>query len=636
MEGSAAEPKKSGGSKAIVFLLVGLLIGAAVGAGIMMALGGGEEEEDQWYDAPGNYLNDGFKLELFYNAGNVNREMACQILKQNLESLNPGKIVITVTGVEWSQYLELRKDGAMPAMFLGWAPDYADPDNYIQPFYHSSGTYSRMIGYQNETLDDKIVEAASELNVTKRADMYEKISMDMYSEAVYIWTAQATNFHAERDWLTGYEFNPMHSGLIYYQFDKPDTAPAGAPSGYDGDTFTMATISGNPESLDPAIGYETAGGEIMQNVYETLLFYDGGSADELVPVLATEVPTLENGGISEDGLTYIYNLKTDVKLHDNNTMTSEDVRYSFERALAINDPHGPAWMIGQVLIPDYYDYDPGAWNDTLGEFEPGVPLDVIADAVWAVDEDTIQFNLTTQYPAFLYAMCYNVGSVISKAWVGGNYGFDGNATTVTNKLADDMCGTGPYTFEAWNRNVNIIMKAFPDYHGGEAAIENVIIKQVESGTTRILMLKNGEADCVAVPRAQKAEVEDVDGIAVTQGIGTFNIDFLGLNQNLNLDALPNPENTNVPADFFANKNVRLAFAHAFNYGQYIEDGLVGTAIQPNGIIPMGMFAYSADVPIYDYNLDKAALYLFLVEDPNYVAESEAANFVQQMVARITI
>jgi len=394
----------------------------------------------------------------------------------------------------------------------------------------------------------------------------------------------------------------------------------------------MATISGNPESLDPAIGYETAGGEIMQNVYETLLFYNGSSASELVPVLATEVPTLENGGISDDGLTYIYNLRTDVKFHDNNTMTSEDVRYSIERALAINDPHGPAWMIGQVLIPDYYEYGPGAWNDTLDEFVPGVPLDVIAEAVTAVDADTVQFNLTTQYPAFLYAMCYNVGSVISKAWVGDNYGFDVDV----NKLADDMCGTGPYTFVQWDRDDKIIMKAFADYHEDPAAIENVIIKQIADGTTRILMLKNGEADCVAVPRAQKAEVENVDGIAVTQGIGTFNVDFLGLNQKLNLEALPNPENTDVPADFFANKYVRLAFAHAFNYNQYINDGLVGTAIQPNGAIPKGMFGYSADVPIYDYNLDKAALCLFLAVDPDYVAESESADFVQQMVARITI
>lgn len=630
MEGTAAEPKKSGGSKAIVFLLVGLLIGAAVGAGIMMALGGGDdEEEDMWYDAPGNYLGDGFKLELFYNSGNANREMACQILKQNLESLNPGKIIITVTGVEWAQYLELRKNGAMPAMFLGWAPDYADPDNYVQPFYHQSGTYASMIGYGNDTLDAMIEDAATELNTTLRAAKYKQISMDMYNECVFIWTAQATNFHAERDWLTGYEFNPMFSGLIYNQYDKPDTVPAGDPAEfYDPDTFMMATIEGNPESLDPAIGYETAGGEIMQNVYETLLFYNGSSASELVPVLATEVPTVDNGGISADGLTYIYNLRTDVKFHDNNTMTSEDVRYSIERALAINDPHGPAWMLGQVLIPDFYDYPAGAWNDSQDKFVAGVPTDVIADAVWAVDADTVQFNLTTAYPAFLYAMCYNVGSVISKAWVGANYGFDEDV----NKLASGMCGSGPYKFVSWTASDRIVMKAFADYHEGAPAIENVVIRQVSDANVRILMLKSGEADCIAVPRAQMDSVR-VDGVAITEGIGTFNVDFLGLNQDLNLDAQPNPENTNVPSDFFADKNVRLAFAHAFNYDQYIEDGLAGTAIQPNGAIPKGMFAYSSDVPIYAYDLGLAAFYLYLAKTP-VAAEEAPANFVSEIVSRI--
>jgi ABC-type transport system substrate-binding protein len=625
MEGStAAEPKKSGGSKAIVFLLVGLLIGAAIGVGISMALGGGEEEETS-----GNYLVDGFKLELFYNSGNIQREMACQILKENLESLNPGKIEISVSGVEWAQYLELRKNGAMPAMFLGWAPDYADPDNYIQPFYHQAGTYASMCGYGNDTLDAMIEDAATELDVDVRADKYKQISMDMYEECIFIWTAQATQFHAEREWIDGWYFNPMHSGLIYYSFDKPDIAPEGAPSDYDPDTFLMATIEGNPESLDPAIGYETAGGEVMQNVYETLLFYNGSSADELVPILATEVPTIDNGGISADGLTYTYNLRADVMFHDGNMMTSEDVRYSIERALAVNDAHGPAWMLGQVLIPDYYDYPQGAYNDTTDAFDAGVPVDVIADAVWAVDADTVQFNLTTPYPAFMYAMCYNVGSVISKAWVGDNYGFTGSDA---NKLALDMCGTGPYKFVEWLPSDKITMEAFADYHEGEAALTNVIIQQIADASTRILMLKEGDADCAAIPRNMKTQVEGVTGIDVMQGLGTFNVDFLGLNQALNLDALPNPERTDVPTDFFADRYVRLAFAHAFNYNQYIEEGLLGTAIQPNGAIPMGMFGYSADVPVYDYNLDKAGFYLYMAETP--VDSDSESSVLSELVARI--
>ena len=85
----------------------------------------------------------------------------------------------------------------------------------------------------------------------------------------------------------------------------------------DADTFIAGEIDGNPEYLDPAIDYETAGGEVLQNVYETLIFYDGASADTIRPACsATEVPTVENGGISADGLTYIFHIRENVKFHD--------------------------------------------------------------------------------------------------------------------------------------------------------------------------------------------------------------------------------------------------------------------------------------------------------------------------------
>jgi len=312
------------------------------------------------------------------------------------------------------------------------------------------------------------------------------------------------------------------------------------------------------------------------------------------------------------------------------------VKYSIERALAINDPHGPVWMIGQVLIPNYYNYGAGAYNTTTDVYDSAIPMSVINDAIWAVDADTVQFNLTTAYPAFLYTMAYNVGSVVSPTWVGANYGFSESGTTIVNKLADDMCGTGPYTFVSWARDDKIIMKAFADYRDGAAPIENVVIQQVSEASTRILMLKSGEADCAAISRDLKTQVENVTGISVTQGLGTFNVDFLGLNQDLNLTALPNPERTSVPADFFADKYIRLAFAHAFDYATYIADGLLGTAIQPNGAIPMGMFAYSADVPVYDYDLEKAAYYLFMAKTPTTAdgEDSELSTVLADMIARI--
>ena len=105
-------------------------------------------------------------------------------------------------------------------MFLGWAPDYADPNNYMQPFFHSAGTYGMMVGYGNATVDALIEEAATETDATVRAQLYSELSYIMYGECVHIWTVQATNFHVERVTVDGYAFNPMYSGLYYYPMDK--------------------------------------------------------------------------------------------------------------------------------------------------------------------------------------------------------------------------------------------------------------------------------------------------------------------------------------------------------------------------------------------------------------------------------
>ncbi len=74
------------------------------------------------------------------------------------------------------------------------------------------------------------------------------------------------------------------------------------------DTFVLATV-GQPQCIDPAVDYESAGGEILNNVYETLVWYNANSSSELKPMLATEVPTVENGGISEDKLNYTFHIR---------------------------------------------------------------------------------------------------------------------------------------------------------------------------------------------------------------------------------------------------------------------------------------------------------------------------------------
>ena len=63
-------------------------------------------------------------------------------------------------------------------------------------------------------------------------------------------------------------------------------------------------------TLDPATSYDIYSGEpIWPNVYETLIMYAGGNLSRFVPVLATQVPSLGNGLISQDGLVYTFPIR---------------------------------------------------------------------------------------------------------------------------------------------------------------------------------------------------------------------------------------------------------------------------------------------------------------------------------------
>ncbi len=90
---------------------------------------------------------------------------------------------------------------------------------------------------------------------------------------------------------------------------------------------------GEPDSLDPALDYETSGGNVIQNVMEPLIIYDHVSPTDFVPALAVEVPSLENGGISEDGRTYTFQIREGVTFHAGGTLEPHDVAYSFQRGL---------------------------------------------------------------------------------------------------------------------------------------------------------------------------------------------------------------------------------------------------------------------------------------------------------------
>jgi peptide/nickel transport system substrate-binding protein len=394
------------------------------------------------------------------------------------------------------------------------------------------------------------------------------------------------------------------AGVVQQRYYNTIVIPPAASTGVKNpDTFVMASI-GEPESLDPAYDYESAGGEVLQNVYETLVWYDGESPNNLKPLLATNVPTIANGGISADGKNYTYNIKQGVKFHDGTTMTAEDVEFSLERVLAMNDPWSPAWMMGQVMIPNYYDY-------------AVPPQDLINDSV-TVSGNSVTIHLVMPYPAFNQVMAYTVASVMSEDWINAHGGVvRGEAF---NEYANtNAMGTGAFFMKEWVTGQYWLLERFADYHLGPAPLKYVLYKKVEDVGTREMMLFSGDADCIYVPRQQTGDVRGRADLRIVEGNPTFSMDFVGFNQNV----LPSStlDQGDVPAWFFADQNVRNAFVRAFDYDTYLEDILLGTGVQPNGVIPAGMFGHS-NAPLYEFDLEAAADYLELAID-NRTGESYA-------------
>jgi len=639
MEGSSsasgAKPAGSSRTMLIAIIIVVIVIVAAVAAVLLT-------NNDNPTPEPTNYLEKGFKMQIYYNSGNTARQAAAEILKTKLESLNPGKILITVTGIEWAQYLKLQRGSNMPAFFLGWAPDYADPNDYVVPFLASQGTYLHTIGYSNATLDAMITTAGSNPDPVTRDQQYKQITLDVQKECLYVWVSQAAVLYVSQSGISGYHFNPLYSNLYYYDLNKTGGTP-GNPT----DTFTYGEIAGNPDYFDPARDYETAGGEVLQNVYETLIWYQSDRSDVLIPQLCTELPSVANGGITNSDKDYTYHVRPGVTFQDGSALDAYDVKFSIERLLRLNDVNGPAWMYGETLIPDYYNSQyapshyvgsidnyttPFEFNNATGVMTGGIQnASALKGAMWVKDPMTIQFNLTIANPAWNSILAFNGGSIVSLKNVFAH--LSASNINVFSKEAYDWVnghpvGTGPYEFIQFAPSQYVSMKRYDNYWRGPADIKNVLLQQIADTTSRINQLIAGDLDAAAVPRASQQAVFG-KGLNIVNS-SNWNVNFLGLNQDIDITGR-NQDLNDIPSDFFADLRVRQAFAHAWDFQTFNVTTMRGVAIQPNGVIPKGMFGYHADIPQYAFNLTQAAALLKSVTVPT---SSSTARISVEFVARI--
>ena len=351
---------------------------------------------------------------------------------------------------------------------------------------------------------------------------------------------------------------------------------------------------GQPTTLDPANAYDSASGSILVNVYETLVFYDRERTDQLIPLLAEEVPSIENGGISDYGLTYTFKIRQGVTFHDGTPMDASDVVFSLSRLIIMDLPGSPAWMYTELL--DKTDEDG----------------DGIADSIVQIDQYTVQFNLKEAAPRFLPIMAYSAASIVSKDWVSEQGCEVPTYNQGCNEISDKTMGTGPYMLTTWIQNELIELNYYPDYWRGwspterqnqelpDNHIRTVRLIIEESASKRADALKEGSTDFAYIEPVYREEVEGFDGVEYQGNLPSLSMGFIGFNHDIS-----NHEGVAPSSDFFQDINVRKGFCYAFNYDKYIGDVLDGWGKQPTGPIPDGLLGYNPNGPQYEYDLPMA-------------------------------
>ncbi len=382
------------------------------------------------------------------------------------------------------------------------------------------------------------------------------------------------------------------------------------------DTLVSVTFGDWGTGFDPVYCYDTACGNVLDNTVEGLFGYDGDDPTEISPRLAAELPTAENGGISEDGLTYTIKLRPDLTFSDGSPVTAEDVEYSFERMMVYSTDVGPAGLLLEPLVGSAALVTPD--GDTTFE--------QINKSVETEGDDTVVFTLAKPFAPFLselagyYSSVYSKADAVSKGdWSGEEsdwQDFNNAPEGSTEYATTGTLATGPFTIERYDVGATVILKRNDNYWREPAQLSRVIIQSVPDDNTRIQLLSTGDADMAsrdAFPQSLLPTIKKISGIAVEQGAGlslygffmTHDIDGSATNY-LGSGKL---DGQGIPADFFSDINVRKGFASAFDYDTFIADVLQGAGSQQNTVAIEGLIGYTEEGPKYTTDPEKAADYL---------------------------
>lgn len=331
-----------------------------------------------------------------------------------------------------------------------------------------------------------------------------------------------------------------------------------------------------PTTLNPHLSTGSKDREASRVVLEPLAVYN--EIEELEPVLAAEIPTLKNGGVSEDKRSVTWTLKEGVLWSDGQPFTAEDVVFTYE---FVSNP------------------DTGATTtESYSQIE----------SIEALDDLTVRITFVQPTPSWAQAFVGSVGMILPKHIFQDYIGAQSRSAPGNTQPV----GTGPYQAVDFKPGDIIVYEPNPNFRGDPPYFERVELKGGGDAVSAArAVLQTGDADFAWNILAEPAVIQDL----LAGGQGQMDYVFKSTMERIFINfSDPNREvdgqrsNANVPHPFLSEKLVRQAISLAIDRTTITEQ-LYGQAGQVATNFIVAPEKYVSPNTDYEFNLEKAAALL---------------------------
>lgn len=323
-------------------------------------------------------------------------------------------------------------------------------------------------------------------------------------------------------------------------------------------------------TADPQVSYEFSGGLVTDNLYETLVKFEGTDLSTLKPGLA-ESWKVERG-TTDWAITF--KLRKGAKFSTGREVQAKDVVYSFERGLAIKGP-------GVFLLSDIAAIKPGATK--------------------ALDAYTVEVRIpkTASPQSFLSVLTFNIGGIVDSEEVSKNAK---NNDFGKEWLTNNSAGSGPFRLVRWDRGSQVLFEANPNARI-KPKLQRIVLRYITEPAVLRTALEAGEIDI-----AQNVSPDAFRSFATKTGFKTYKADSTRLQyMAMNVKA----------GSVFADPKVREAVRWAVNQDEIVNGLFQGLAVKMQTIIPKGFLGYNPATP-YKYDPTRAKKILTDAGYPNGV------------------